>query len=73
MYNQIGRVPTTVTVQRWGDLPWMTIAPLITHIVVAIPTANTFLFQMATLVASINAHFGERIVSLKGKRRTCEA
>jgi hypothetical protein len=42
-------------------------APLTTHIVVSIPTAITFLFQMATLVASINADCGEGIVLLKEK------
>ena len=46
-------------------------APLFTHMVAAIPVATTFLFQMAMLATSINAYFGERIVLLKGRRRTC--
>ena len=39
-------------------------APLFTHMVAAIPVAITFLFQMATLVTSLNTYFGERIVLL---------
>ena len=47
--------------------------PLFTHMVAAIPVAIAFLFQMATLVTSLNTYFGERIVLLKGGKRTCGA
>ena len=55
------------------DLPWIKNAPLTVHMVDAIATATIFLFQIATLVASINDHFGEKIVLLKRRRRTYEA
>jgi hypothetical protein len=38
-------------------------ALLIPHMLVAIAIATLFLFQMATLMASINAYFEETIVS----------
>jgi hypothetical protein len=47
--------------------------PLFTHMMAAIPVAITFLFQIATLVTSLNTYFGERIVLLKGGKRTCGA
>ena len=34
---------------------------------IAVITATTFLFQMATLIGYINTDFGERMVLLKGK------
>jgi hypothetical protein len=37
------------------DLPWKKNAPLTAHMTDAITTATMFLFQIATLVASINA------------------
>jgi hypothetical protein len=45
-------------------------ALLIAHTITAITTATIFLFQIATLVTSISAYFEERIVLLKGRRRT---
>ena len=42
------------------DLPWMKNAQLFIHMMAAIPTATIFLFQMATLMASINAYFWRR-------------
>jgi hypothetical protein len=42
-------------------------APSIAHMAIAVITATTFLFQMATLIAYINTDFGERMVFLKGK------
>ena len=41
-------------------------APLIAHVIVAITTTTTFLFQMATLI-DINTYSRERIASLKRK------
>ena len=35
--------------------------PLIAHIIIAITITITFLFQMATLIAYINAYFGARM------------
>ena len=42
-------------------LPWMRNALLTVHTMVAITTATIFLFQMATLEASINAYFEDSI------------
>ena len=39
--------------------------PLIAHIIIAITTTTTSLFQMATLIAYINTYSGERITEGK--------
>jgi hypothetical protein len=52
------------------DLPWKKNAVLVTHAIAATTTTTLFLLQMATLVASINAYFGERVVLLKTYMRS---
>ena len=48
-----------------GYLPWIRNALLTVHTTVAITTATIFLFQMATLVTSINAYFEDSITQGK--------
>ena len=55
---------------KMGDLPWIKNAPLTVHMVDAIATATIFLFQIATLAASINAYFGKKIVTRKTYMRS---
>jgi hypothetical protein len=45
-----------------GYSPWMRNALLTVQTMVATTTATIFLFQMATLVASINAYFENSII-----------
>jgi hypothetical protein len=68
--NQITKYPGE---EEDRDLPWMRSALLVIHILVVIATATLFLFQMTTLVASINAYFGETVITIKNRRRTCGA
>ena len=51
-----GKAPLTRL--KIGDLPWKKNAQLTVHTMDASTTATMFLFQMATLVASMNACFG---------------
>lgn len=51
-------------------LPWMMIERLISHAMTANATANLFLFQIATLYASMSAWFGKDGPGLEERKET---